>query len=347
MFTPLITRAKAHSGRLKTSAPKRSTLLRHHVGSAAEHGLMRQRTIADQAGLPLLALSHEQPADRAGMKPTSSPSWDFSKISLFPSDRSRPLTNIRPLDACNSASGVDAAAYDEATPLPEEPESPELCGDRMRAVMGISTRGQSKLNVGSPGDQSEEDTDRAAKNACDAAEGGHCDCPTCADGALPAQDAFAYTVIEPRGSYGHTDADFTRPSCRASGAGATIVAGSVTPTIHVYPTGTYRVTRSDGVVKTARCTRLAAGLAATRAHEEHHAAGIRAAVAAANTAQGLPREFLAAPAQCTAALPAVVAAWNTPVDAAWANEKAHGPGTSPPTATTFAQENAAGTCTFT
>jgi hypothetical protein len=347
MFAPLIARAKARSGRVNTSAPKRSTLLRHQVGSAAEHGFMRQRTVGNQAELPLLSRSHDQPADRAEVKPSSSASWDFSKIPLFPSDRSGPLTNIRPMDPHNSAFGVDVAAYDEPTAVPEEPESLEPCGDRMRAVVGISTRGQSKLNVGSPGDQSEQDADRAAKNACDAAEGGHCNCPTCADGALPAQDAYTYTVIEPRGSYGHTDANFTRPSCRASGTGATIAAGSAAPTTHVYATGTYRVRRNDGVVKNARCTRLAAGRAATQAHENSHAAGARAAVAAANNAQGLPREFLAAPAQCTAALPAVLAAWNTSVDAAWANETNHGPGTSPPTATTFAQENAAGTCTFT
>jgi hypothetical protein len=213
--------------------------------------------------------------------------------------------------------------------------------------VSVATRGQSILNVGSPGDQPEQESDRAAKNARAAAAGGQCDCPTCADSALSAQDAYTYTFIE-RDSYGDTTPGFTPPSCTTSGAGvSTVVAGSAAPTITVYPTGTYRVRRNDGAVTTARCTRLAAGLAATRAHEESHAAGARAAAAAANTAQGLPRDFLAAPAQCTAALPAVVTAWNTSVNAAWANERAHGPGTNPPTAQSFTQENAAGTCTFT
>jgi hypothetical protein len=212
--------------------------------------------------------------------------------------------------------------------------------------MGISTHGQSKLNVSSPGDQFEREADRVAKNECAASEGGQCNCPTCDKGALRAQDAYTYTFIS-RGSYGETTPGFTRPSCVASAAGAsTMVAGSAAPTITVFPNGTYQVTRNDGVVKTATCTRLAAGLAATQAHENSHAAGARAAVAAANTAQGLPQNF-ATPALCASALPAVLTAWNTPVDAAWANEVSHGPGTNPPTPQTFTQENAAGTCTFT
>jgi hypothetical protein len=160
----------------------------------------------------------------------------------------------------------------------------------------------------------------------------------------PAQN-HTYTFTS-RGSYGQTSPGFTRPSCVAgAGGAATLVAGSASPTITVFPTGTYRVRRDDGVEQTATCTRLAAGLAATRAHEESHAAGARAGVASANSAQGLPRNFPTA-AACAAALPGMLAAWNTTVNAAWANEVAHGPGTNPPTPQTFTQEHAAGTCTF-
>lgn len=151
-----------------------------------------------------------------------------------------------------------------------------------------------------------------------------------------------YTFIS-RGSYGQTTPGFRRPSCRSILGISFLSAGSASPTITVFPRGTYQVRRDDGVVKTATCTRLAAGLAATRAHENSHAAGARAGVAAANTAQGLPRRFTP-PATCPGTH---LAAWNTSVNAAWANEVAHGPGTNPPTAQTFTQENAAGTCTFT
>jgi hypothetical protein len=150
-----------------------------------------------------------------------------------------------------------------------------------------------------------------------------------------------YTFIS-RGSYGQTTPGITRPSCAVVAGTSTLVAGSAAPTVTVFPNGTYQVRRNDGVVQTATCTRLAAGLAATRAHENSHANGARGAVAAANTAQGLPRTFTP-PAVCPGAF---LTAWNTSVNAAWANEVAHGPGTNPPTAQTFTQENAAGTCAF-
>ena len=148
-----------------------------------------------------------------------------------------------------------------------------------------------------------------------------------------------------RGSYGETTPNITRPSCAAGAGTTTLVAGSAAPTVAVFPNGTYRVRRNDGVVQTATCTRLAAGLAATQAHEDHHVAGINAGVAAANTAGGLPQNFATA-APCTAALPSVLAPWNTSIAAVLANEAAHGPGTNPPTAQTFPQEHAAGTCAF-
>ena len=116
--------------------------------------------------------------------------------------------------------------------------------------------------------------------------------------------------------------------------------GSAAPTIRVFATGTYQVRRdSDGVVQTATCTRLDAGKAATQAHEDSHATGARNAVTAANTAAGTTFADMAA---CTAA----VTTWNTSVNAAWTNERNHGPGTNPPTAATFAEEHAAGGCTF-
>lgn len=258
----------------------------------------------------------------------------------------RSVANGGGLDARVAGTGVNAATYDEDTSVPEERESIEPCGDQMRAVMGISTYGQPKLNISSAGDQFEQEADRVAKNECASSEGVPCSCPTCAEGPIPAQDGHTYTFLS-RGSYGQTVPNFTRPSCTPAAAGAaTLVAGSAAPAITVYPTGTYRVRRDDGVVQTATCTRLPAGLAATRAHEQSHANGARAAVTAANTAGGLPRNFATA-AACSAAAPPILSAWNTSVNAAWANEVAHGPGTNPPTPQTFTQEHAAGNCTFT
>lgn len=210
---------------------------------------------------------------------------------------------------------------------------------------------RAKSNVRSSRDQYpvEEETEPVAENAigkCAACEGGRAQCPTCAeDAAAPAED-HTYTFIS-RGSYGQTRPGFAQPACAAGVAPgtSTMGAGSANPTITVYPTGTYRVRRDDGVVQTATCTRSAAGLAATTAHENSHAAGARAAAVAANTAAGLPQNF-ATPALCAAALPAVVTAWNAVVGAAWANERVHGPGTNPPTAPTFAEEHAAGLCAF-
>ncbi|MDH5626204.1 MAG: hypothetical protein OEY21_08865 [Nitrospira sp.] len=237
-------------------------------------------------------------------------------------------------------------------------------------VTGIPAESLPSLNTGS------------AHNQCTACEGGQGDCPKCALAALsndsvsrrrslgnqgvlrlmrmpapsvpahngpsvpelPARD-HTFTFIS-RGSYGETTPGFTRPSCvPGAGGAATLVAGSAAPTVTVFANGTYQVRRDDGVVQTATCARLAAGLAATRAHENSHAAGARAGVASANTAQGLPRNFATA-AECGTALPAILTAWNATVNAAWANEVAHGPGTNPPTAQTFTQEHAAGTCAF-
>ena len=161
-----------------------------------------------------------------------------------------------------------------------------------------------------------------------------------------------YTFIS-RGSYGETTPGFTQPSCVAGAAAgtATLVGGSASPNVTVFPNGTYQVRRDDGVVQTATCTRSAAGLAATRAHENSHAAGARAGATAANTAAGLPKNFTdsaanTAGAQCAAALPGALTTWNATANAAWQNEVTHGPGTNPPTAQTFTQEHAAGSCTF-
>jgi len=211
------------------------------------------------------------------------------------------------------------------------------------------------------GDELEQELEQVAESAthgkCPECERGLGHCPKCAGdegAAVPAQQAPpppppppTYAFIS-RGSYGQTAPGFTRPSCAAAAAPAvtsTLVAGSAAPVITVFPTGRYSVMRNDGVAQTATCTRLAAGLAATTAHENSHANGARAAVTAANTAAGLPQNH-ATGALCAAALPVVLTAWNTSVNAAWTNEVNHGPGTNPPTAQTFTQEHAAGTCTF-
>jgi len=287
MFAPLTAKAKAGCGR--------------HRASASERALGKP---------PTLARNHGPAADMAGLRPTSSLSWDFARIPLSRPDQPCPL--LRAI----------AAARDEGSP--EEPESETPCGDFRRP------------------------TAQAATYDCTASRGKSCGCAKCASDesgtAVPMQatpPAHTFTLVS-RGSYGDTAANFTRPTCTATPeGGASMTAGTAAPTIRVFANGTYQVDRDDGVRQTATCTRLAAGLAATRAHEESHATGARNAVTAANTAAGAPTTF-ATMAACTTAL----ATWNASVNAAWNNEVSHGPGTNPPTAATFAQEHAAGGCTF-
>jgi hypothetical protein len=340
MFAPLIARPKAESCRVNRFAPTCSTPVQHYASDADEQALMLQRTVGNQAVLRLLARSHGQQSG-AGLSV-------------------RPLTG--PVDALVQRTfergvGAEKSAADEAVLQQEDPdksvphhedaEKLGPCGDHACvACAGEKDKDDKETST------SKDKSSTLQKESVES-EGGHCNCPSCAHGAAhahdqaaaPAQDAATYT-FNSRGSYGDTTPGFTRPSCAATATGtATLAAGSAAPVVTVYPSGTYQVTRNDGVVKTATCTRLAAGLAATRAHENHHAAGARAAVTAANTNQGLPKNF-ATQADCAAALPGVLTPWNASVDAAWANEVAHGPGTNPPTAQTFNEENAAGTCTF-
>jgi hypothetical protein len=291
MFAPLIAKAKADSGRPKTS--------------------VSERTLGKP---PMLVRKLGPAADMTGLRPTSSPSWDFARIPLSRPDQPCPLLRAK------------AAARDEGSPEEHESESP--CGDCRRPA------------------------DQAATNDCTASDrtasqGKSCGCAKCTSDesgtAVPMQatpPAHTYTLVPPRGSYGDTAANITPPTCTATAAGgASMTAGSAAPTIRVFANGTYQVDRNDGVRQTATCTRLPAGLTATRTHEESHATGARNAVTAANTAAGTAFATMGA---CTAAL----ATWNTSVNAAWNNEVSHGPGTNPPTAATFAQEHAAGGCTF-
>jgi hypothetical protein len=291
MFAPLIAKAKADSGRPKTS--------------------VSERTLGK---LPMLVRKLGPAADMTGLRPTSSPSWDFARIPLSRPDQPCPLLRAK------------ATARDEGSPEEHESESP--CGDCRRPA------------------------DQAATNDCTASDrtasqGKSCGCAKCTSDesgtAVPMQatpPAHTYTLVPPRGSYGDTAANITPPTCTATAAGgASMTAGSAAPTIRVFANGTYQVDRNDGVRQTATCTRLPAGLTATRTHEESHATGARNAVTAANTAAGTAFATMGA---CTAAL----ATWNTSVNAAWNNEVTHGPGTNPPTAATFVEEHAAGGCTF-
>src|SRR5713101_9321533 len=97
MFAPLISKAKASADPFKTSAAQRSPLVKHQLSGVAEDALILQRTVGTQAPLRLFAhqpRSHEQRSGPAGPTPTLGESWDFSKIPLFPPDRtqaSRPV----------------------------------------------------------------------------------------------------------------------------------------------------------------------------------------------------------------------------------------------------------------
>jgi len=259
---------------------------------------------------PMLVRKHGPAVDMTGLRPTSRPSWDFAKIPLSRSDQPSPLLHAK------------AAARDEGSPEEHEPESP--CGDCMWPA------------------------NQAATHDCTASQDRACGCTKCTSDesgtAIPMQATPAvhtFTLVS-RGSYGDTAANFTPPTCTATaGGGGAMTAGTAAPTVRVFANGTYQVDRDDGVRQTATCTRLAAGLALTRTHEESHATGARNAVTAANTAAGAPTTFPTMAACATA-----LGTWNASVNAAWNNEVNHGPGTNPPTAATFAQEHAAGGCTF-
>ncbi|MDQ6664542.1 MAG: DUF4157 domain-containing protein, partial [Acidobacteriota bacterium] len=90
----MIAKAKGNADPFKTSDPQRSSLVKHQGSGAADHALMLQRTIGNQAVLRLFAQQargREQESGPAGRKPTSGQLWDFSKIPLFLPDRaSRP-----------------------------------------------------------------------------------------------------------------------------------------------------------------------------------------------------------------------------------------------------------------
>jgi hypothetical protein len=304
MHAHLITnsRANSHSGSIWNAARDRA-----------------RRKPMTMAGRP------EQATCLTGGSLTSGLSLDFRNIRLSRPDPTGPR--------CLGADARQASAQ-----LREDPESDSPCGDLLRTA-----------------DLRARDTDADSHETCH--------CPKCSlkgrdgyDGpegpvgpeavvpqqAAPVAPPVPTYTFNSRGSYGDTAANFTRPACAAVAAGgASLSAGAAAPVVRVFPNGTYRVTRNDGVVQTATCTRLAAGLAATQTHENSHAAGATNAVAAANTAAGLPRNF-AAMGDCTTAL----ATWNASVNAAWANEVSHGPGTMAPTAQTFTEEHAAGGCTF-
>jgi hypothetical protein len=206
MFAPLIAKAKADSGRPKTS--------------------VSERTLGKP---PMLVRKLGPAADMTGLRPTSSPSWDFARIPLSRPDQPCPLLRAK------------AAARDEGSPEEHESESP--CGDCRRPA------------------------DQAATNDCTASDrtasqGKSCGCAKCTSDesgtAVPMQatpPAHTYTLVPPRGSYGDTAANITPPTCTATAAGgASMTAGSAAPTIRVFANGTYQVDRNDGVRQTATCT---------------------------------------------------------------------------------------------
>ena len=102
MFAPLIAKAKADSGRPKTSVSART------LGRP-----------------PMLVRKLGPAADMTGLRPTSSPSWDFARIPLSRPDQPCPLLRAK------------AAARDEGSPEEHELELP--CGDCVRPADRAAT----------------------------------------------------------------------------------------------------------------------------------------------------------------------------------------------------------------
>jgi hypothetical protein len=282
-----------------------------------------------------------------------SQTWNFSNIPLFPKskdgDSSCVAGNAEPeAEAENTDGEGDVSASNKST------HDARSCSDTKCSI--CAGGGKDRARAAS-------DAAPVAMNKCSANnEEAACNCQKCGGASDLATDhqaardgtpapapapapTFTYTFMS-RGSYGETAGNFTAPRCLPGGRGSAVLqAGVARPAVTVFPNGTYRVRRNDGVVQNATCRRLAAGLAATRTHENSHAAGARRGVADANRAATLPRNFATA-AECTAAAPGIITAYNAVLDPVWQNEITHGPGTNPPTAQTFNEENAAGTCTF-
>lgn len=290
-----------------------------------------------------------------------SQTWNFSNIPLFPKskdgDSSCVAGNMEAepeAEAQNTDGDSDVSAANKGT------HDARSCSDTKCSV--CAGGGKDRAHAAN-------DAAPVAKNQCSANNEEACGCQKCGgasdlsatdnqvvqDGSAAAPAAPApgpaaapahtYTFLS-RGSYGETAGNFTAPRCMPGGRGSAVLqAGVARPAVTVFPNGTYRVRRSDGVVQNATCRRLAAGLAATRTHENSHAAGARRGVADGNRAAALPKNFATA-AECTAAAPGLISAYSAVLDPVWQNEITHGPGTNPPTAQTFNEENAAGTCTF-
>jgi hypothetical protein len=135
MFAPKIAKAQTNASESPTRrlAPQPSTLMaRPFGGGAIEQAHMPQRSIGNQATLRFLSQrgfgptgkdaggDHEQETDEASLTaqvPENRPSWDFSKIPLFPADgESRPqpssLPPARPLAGSIKAKLAVARADD-------------------------------------------------------------------------------------------------------------------------------------------------------------------------------------------------------------------------------------------
>jgi hypothetical protein len=357
MFSPMVSKANVDSNFRKRAAPEASTLVKR---SAAE----RARTLQQATDDGPLSGSHEQHSGLSGREAKSGPLWNLGKIPLLPPERASrsasPLARVSsgpligavadwheqqamvgPRDSlgqrkCECAIQADDITTDEETSPRRENESPEeVCGDRL-CTDCLEKR-----------DTPTNDAFSIPQKRDTAASGdGQGSALVPAQGALPAQAAHTYKALD-RDSYGHTDNQLTEPSCvpRENGT-SDLVAGSIAFTTTVFKEGTYRVRRDDGVIRNAICTRLPAGRSATLAHERIHQAHEKDAVAAANTAQNLPRDFVTA-GECAAALPGILKAWSSPVLKTIFNETHHGPGAPRQTPTTFNEENAAGQCSFT
>jgi hypothetical protein len=324
--------AKSEANDIKTSAPEAEKKYTYEV---------------------LDARPSSEPVQKA---PT--PTWSFSNIPLFPSkdgtNCGQGAANVEAEPNKDGHQDTGARNQGEGDPPAQNKAAAShdraSCADKTCALCAKEhEQPKDRARASSAANDFAPAQNKCAKNGDEA-----CNCKKCSgasdrgayDGGSPAQDGpYTYT-FQDRDSYGVTTPNFTEPRCAPGGQGSAVLqAGYALPNVTVYPTGTYRVLRNDGVVQTARCTRLAAGLAATRTHENSHAAGARRAAAAGNRAAQLPKNFATA-AECTAALPAAQAAYAAARDPIWSNEVVHGPGTNQPTAQTFTAENAAGTCTF-
>ena len=191
MFAPKVATAgtKASAGPTNKQAPQRSTLAARSIGHGGEfeHLRMIQWSIGDQALLRLSAQGtssltgnelHRDPYQRAApenktaLKTLRGPSWDFSKIPIFPPDRPSGRLHVPCAGATQTKPAIDKPGngYEQKAEAPEErtsnlvppPMAPGFHFNFAPVPVTVPPMQCKPLEIGEAGDPFEREADRVA-----------------------------------------------------------------------------------------------------------------------------------------------------------------------------------------